>query len=333
MKSRRPASALADPLRYSAAPPRSLALIHATNAHTSGYKGKGQKVVVIDTGVAADHPSLSGKVVDEACFCGGFFGGCCPNGQKTQTGPGASKDDQGHGSHVAGIVSGVAPEATLVGIKVLDSQGSGSTSDIVSGLDWVLDNHPDAVAVNMSLGGGTPTASDCDSSQSSYASVINDLRTKGVLTVVATGNGASSTGISAPACVKNSFSVGAVYDGNLGKKAWSNCTDNATAADQITCFSNSAANLDILAPGSVITSVGYQGGTANMSGTSQATPHVAGAAAVLRAANTALKPADIESILQTTGIPITDSRNNVTRSRIDVEAAAKEAVARATSTQ
>ncbi|WP_394828441.1 S8 family peptidase [Pendulispora albinea] len=308
---------------------QSLPLVKADKAHAAGYKGKGQKVVVIDTGVASNHPMLKGKVVDEACFCVDQGNGCCPNGQETQSGPGASADDQGHGSHVSGIVAGVAPEASLVGVKVLSARGWGDDSSIISALDWALEHHPDAAAINMSLGDPSQQyATDCDSSHRSYATVIDNLRAKGVITVAASGNEASSTGISAPSCVGNAFSVGAVYDANLGTLRWQNCTDRTTAADKITCFSNSAANLDILAPGAIITSANYQGGTTDMGGTSQATPHVAGAVAVVRGANTALAPADIEGILKTTGVAIRDSRNNVTRSRINVEAAANEAVRR-----
>ncbi|WP_394828442.1 S8 family peptidase [Pendulispora albinea] len=308
----------------------SLPLIHADAANASGYKGAGQKVVILDTGAVSKHPMLAGKIVDEACFCMDDCTPCCPNGQSTQTGPGAAADDEGHGSHVAGIVAGVAPAATLVVVKVLSARGKGEDSSTISALDWVLEHHPDAAAINMSFGdSGHQYAGDCDGSFVGYAAAIDKLRSRGVLAAAASGNDASVNGVNHPACLKNVVSVGAVYDANFGWLEWKKCKDPLAKADRIVCYSNSGSNLDILAPGYKIRSVDFAGdGTTEMGGTSQATPHVAGAVAVVRAANPRLGPAAIEEILQKTGVPIKDPRNDVTRSRIDVDAAVKEAVRR-----
>jgi subtilisin family serine protease len=141
----------------------------------------------------------------------------------------------------------------------------------------------------------------------------------GILTVAASGNDAVTDAIGIPACTPGVVSVGAVYDDNVGGLTWggsSQCTDNSTYADKITCFSNSASFLTMLAPGALSTAAGI-----TMGGTSQATPHVSGAVAVLRAAFPADTLDETVARLTSTGIPITDSRNGVTVPRLDLLAA------------
>src|SRR4029077_1771890 len=143
-------------------------------------------------------------------------------------------------------------------------------------LDWVIDNHPEVRAVNMSLGTDALYAGYCDSATAStmaFASGINTLRARGTLTVVSSGKEASTNGMGAPACVQNAISVGAVYDANVGSVTIFGCTRAPTTADHITCFSNSNSALDLLAPGAVITSDWLRGGLSSFYGTSQAAPH------------------------------------------------------------
>jgi hypothetical protein len=125
----------------------------------------------------------------------------------------------------------------------------------------------------------------------------------------------------APACIGEADSVGAVYDSAQGPKTLLGCTDLTTAADQVTCFSDSSTTLDLLAPGAVITATGLGGGTSTYWGTSQAAPHVAAAAAVLFAAVPAATPDQAEFALKSTGQPVIDRANTRITPRIDLEAA------------
>ena len=128
-------------------------------------------------------------------------------------------------------------------------------------------------------------------------------------------------GMEAPACIDAAISVGAVYDANVGPVTMFGCTDATTAADQITCFSNSNATLDLLAPGAVITSDWILGGISSFYGTSQAAPHVTGSVALLLEARRSLQPDEIEALLKSTGKPILDERNGVVTPRIEVSGA------------
>ena len=142
----------------------------------------------------------------------------------------------------------------------------------------------------------------------------------GVASAVATGNNGWANKISSPACAPTAVKVGAVYDGDYGRMGWSGCTDATTAADKVTCFSNSASFVDLLAPGALITAGGY-----TMGGTSQATPHVAGALAVMAAAYPRESPEEWTQRLMDTGVTLTDHRNGRAFPRIDVEAAVADA--------
>ena len=320
---------------------QSIPLIGGDKVHALGYTGRGVTVAVMDTGVDETHPDLAGRIVGEQCFCFNVDGsGCCPNGQTSQSGAGAAADDHGHGSNVAGIVGsrgvvssvGVAPGVNFVVVKVLDRDNRFQTvSQVISGLDWLIDNHPDISAINMSLGTDALFPTYCDSATAYteiLASAINTLRSRGTLTVVSSGNDASTNAMEAPACVQNAISVGAVYDANVGATSIFGCMDATTTADQIPCFSNSNSTLDLLAPGAVITSDWLHAGLSNFSGTSQAAPHVTGSVAILIEAQPSLKPDDIEMLLKATGKPIFDRRNGVTTPRVDVFAAVSAALPR-----
>ena len=313
---------------------QSVPLIGADKVHILGYTGRGVTVAVLDTGVDESHPDLVGRIVDEHCYCRNSDGtGCCPNGQTTQSEAGAAADDHGHGSNVTGIIGsrgvvasvGVAPGVNFVVVKVLDRNNRfSSTAQIISALDWLIDNHPEVRVVNMSLGTDALFSTACDSAvafTTAFASAINTMRSNGTLVFVSSGNDASATSMEAPACIQNAISVGAVYDSNVGPLTFG-CTDLTTMADQITCFSNSNSTLDLLAPGAVITSDWLRGGTSNFYGTSQASPHATGSAAVLLEIRPSLTADQVEGILKTTGKSILDSRNGVVTPRIDLFAAA-----------
>jgi subtilisin family serine protease len=301
-------------------------MIRADEAHALGFTGRGATVAVLDTGVDDRHPDLKDAIVDEQCFCSG----CCPNGTSRQSGPGSANDDNGHGTNVAGIIAsagrvapeGIAPDAGLVVIRVLGPSG-GSISTIVSALEYVL-ARPHIKVVNMSLGGGGPYSTVCDAADAgttAFATIIARLRAQGTLTVVAAGNEGFSTGVSSPACVNAALAVGAVYDQNVGGIAWQTCPDPTTASDQVACFSNSSPLVELLAPGALTTSSGPGGGTLTEGGTSQATPHVAGAAAVLLQARPSLTPSEIIQVLAQTGVPVVDRKNGLSLPRINLRAA------------
>ncbi|MEM7582225.1 MAG: S8 family serine peptidase [Acidobacteriota bacterium] len=296
----------------------------------AGLTGTGTTVAVIDSGYDTDHADLSDNLVAEQCFCSDNGAGCCPGGGITQSGVGSAEDDHGHGTNVSGVITsagnvasiGAAPDAGIVAVKVLDDNNSFCcTSDVVAGLDWVATNFPDVEAVNASLGTFALFPGECDDATAftmALATAVDNLRSLGVPVFVSAGNEGSGTEMGAPACVANSISVGAVYDSNFGPNTVF-CSDPTTAADQVTCFSNSNATTDLFAPGAPITSAGVGGGTSTFFGTSQASPHAAACAALLRQATPTLTPEELETALESSPIMVTDSTNGLSFPRLDCQ--------------
>jgi subtilisin family serine protease len=311
----------------------SLPLIGGNTVQAMGFRGDGITVAVLDSGFDPKNADLTHVVVDEHCFCRNADGtGCCPNKQTTQSGPGAARDENGHGTNVTGIIAsqggtapiGVAPGVKVVSVRVLDANNAfAGISQVVDALQWVADNHPEVRVINMSLLTGAHFEGHCDQ-QSSYnqaiSALVKQLRARGTLVFACSGNTASPTSMGSPACVDPVTAVGAVYDSALGTISFG-CTDKTTAADQITCFTDSDFALDLLAPGAVITSTGLNAPLSTYRGTSQASPHAAGAAAVLMSMRPELTADAVETILTATGKPLFDARNGVTTPRIDLLAA------------
>jgi subtilisin family serine protease len=298
-----------------------------------GFTGRGITVAILDSGLDEQHPDLANDILAEQCFCSSN-GGCCPNRQTTQSGPGSAMDDNGHGTNVAGIVTsdgtvaprGAAPDAKVVAVKVLASDNSFCcSSDVVAGLDWILNNRPEVNLVNMSLGTSDLFNGDCDSSTSytsSYATAVNALRQRGVLVFASAGNNQSKSAMAAPACIANVVAVGAVYDANLGPETFTGvCTDSTTQADQVTCFSNSDARTDLFAPGAITTSTGLGGGTSDYMGTSQASPLVAACAADVLQAYPGTSADRLEAALKQSPTWVTDPKNGLSFPRLDCQAA------------
>jgi subtilisin family serine protease len=287
----------------------------------AGYNGVGTTVAIIDSGVDAAHPFLGGRVLDEACFsttAAGISESVCPNGEPTQIGAGAAAPCQLeeclHGTHVAGIAagdgsgagvpfSGVAPGATVIAIQVfseiVDAELCGGIapclgafeSDIMAGLEHVYTLKVagrNVAAVNMSLGGGVFDA-PCDAEP--FKPAVDNLRGLDVATVAASGNDGQPAGLSSPACISSVVSVGAT-----------------TLGDEVAWFSNVSPFLSLFGPGdNIVSSIpGYD--FAPLSGTSMASPHVAGAWAVMRQALPSASVDDLLAALQTTGTPVTDTR-------------------------
>jgi len=168
------------------------------------------------------------------------------------------------------------------------------------------------VAINLSLGARATLPGICTSS--SLRTAIQDARSDGILTIASSGNDGLTDEISYPACIPEVTSVGAVYDGNIGSVFYTDCADITTAADKVTCFSNSSNDLNLLAPGAQISAAGM-----TLFGTSQAAPHVSGAAAVLRSAFPGDSLNDTQSRLLNSGVPVTDQRNGIETPRLSFQ--------------
>ncbi|HZH75775.1 MAG TPA: S8 family peptidase [Archangium sp.] len=209
------------------------------------FDGTGVHAYIIDTGVRLTHSEFTGRM---------------GTSYDAVTTGGNANDCQGHGTHVAATVAGttygVAKKATVHAVRVLNCQGSGTNADVIEGMDWVTSNHVKPAVANMSLGGGASQATD-DAVQRMFAA--------GVTVAVAAGNDNSNACNYSPARAANAITVG-----------------STTNTDARSSFSNFGTCLDIYAPGSNITSAGITSdtSTATMSGTSMASPHVAGVAAL-----------------------------------------------------
>ena len=307
------------------------AVIGSADAWAAGYEGTGWAVAVLDTGVDKTHPFFStrSKVVSEACYSTTDnlekSSSVCPDGVSASVLPGSGLncplevEGCAHGTHVAGSVAGddqaglnfgVARSSDIIAIQVFSSFDKGLcgpgnalcalsfVSDQIAGLERVYELRDDfnIAAVNMSLGSGSfSDPAECDTEEQARKAAIDTLRSVGIATVVASGNDRSRDAISTPACISSAVSVGSTTDG-----------------DAVSSFSNVADFLDLLAPGSSITSSVPGGGVSTWNGTSMATPHVAGAWAVLKQKAPAADVAAILAALRDTGTSIDDNRSSGT---------------------
>lgn len=286
---------------------QSLPLIGRSNSQLASAGGAGATVAVLDTGVDYTRSTFGG--------CSAPGGACKVVYAQDFAATDNARDDNGHGTNVAGIVLGVAPEAKIAALDVFRTDGYAYTSDIINAINWCVTNKAtyNIAAINMSLGGGKYTAAV--NPIDSWGVAIQRAVNAGIMVVASAGNDGYTNGMGTPAAYSNVVSVGAVYDANLGGISWGSCTDSTTVADKVTCFSDSASFLTMLAPGAIITAADVI-----MGGTSQASPHVAGAAAVLRGPY----PSDSVSQLITrlkTGKTITDTRNGLSFPRLDLVSA------------
>ena len=318
-----------------ATPQSSQVLIRSDRANSLGFNGAGQAVAVIDTGVDYTVPSLGGGSFPNAKVIGG-----------TDIGDNDSDpmDCEGHGTEVAGVIAGptgVAPGAKIVAIKIFPSKDStnatcsdtASFSDIFAGMNFAVVNKAalGITVINLSLGGAFDDSLDhgyCDSDEPGSAAAVDAATAAGLVVVVAAGNDALTNQLSVPACVSSAVSVGAVYPESRTRVSWLDdlggilCFDQPVNPDGIICFSDSASNLSLLAPGAFWRVVTKGGGTnSGFAGTSASTPAAAGAVVLLRQARPDLTPAGVVGLLRATGKPITDARNGVVTPRIDTLAA------------
>lgn len=288
-------------------------LMRSSTLRTSGgATGDGVAVAVVDSGVDASHPELAGRVVVQGDYTG-------------TTGSGAI-DDVGHGTAVAGIVAGaqggMAPQASLWALKVGTAAGVALSSSLAALNDLFARRHDfgGLDAINLSWGSRGPYPADCDA-VTPFNLVLGNLFAAGIPVFVASGNNGDGNGIGAPACHSKVIAVGAVYDANIGAAAFRDCADLATAADTVACYSDSGQPLDVLAPAHCSRTPRPGGGYDTcFGGTSAAAPYAAGVGAQLLQLHPGLGPAQLRTVLMTSGKPI-GGRNGITRSRIDAMAA------------
>jgi subtilisin family serine protease len=268
--------------------PRSKAVGIATAV--SGATEVNADIAVLDTGIDPNHPDLNYRA------------------GKNCIGSSAPTDDHGHGTHVAGTaaarnngndVVGVAPGARVWAVKVLDSGGSGTTSQIVCGINWVAENSSVIEVATMSLGGGGSDSS-CGGRDSMKNAICNLVNTRGVPVTVAAGNEGGNAANHVPAAYDEAITVSAYsdFDGKPGALGGSMCSDQD---DTFAYFSNYGADVDITAPGVCVLSTRRGGNTTTMSGTSMATPHVAGAVAAYMAKFGKVAPATVKTAIQNGG--------------------------------
>ncbi len=290
----------------------SVPLIRAPQVWERGFTGRGIKVAVLDTGIDYQHPDFAGRILAFTSFVGGD-----------------GRDDHGHGTHVAGIIAGsgeasggryrgVAPEALLLSAKVLKADGSGLMSDVMAGIEWAVEQG--AKIINLSLGSPGP----CDGTDA--LSAMCDAAVKlGVVVCAAAGNDGPASGtIGSPGCAREVITVGASDDN-----------------DQVASFSSRGPTADgrvkpdILFPGVGIVSCRASGTSmgnpldnfyTSASGTSMATPHASGVAALLLQAYPSLTPAQIKERMMASALSLNLDPNTQGAGRGDALAAMEKEV-------
>lgn len=314
----------------------------ASSAWASGFDGTGWYVAVLDTGIRSSHEFFAGKDIVESCFAAGGGvnpeqNGDCPNGEATMSGAGSAAHHatdpwSDHGTHVAGIATGngpgspaagIARGADLIAIQIFsqfvdcDNDAPGEQpcvltfgSDQTAGLEnvFLLRNAFNIASVNMSIGGGFfDSEASCDAANISRKAAIDNLLGFGIATAIAAGNDGFCDGLGGPGCISSAIGVGATTDGD-GEASFSNYHPDL---------------LDIYAPGSSINaSEGFADDDyGNKSGTSMATPHVAGTWAVLKQAYPTASVSTIFDLLHETGQPVNGRCETPAQRRIQIDAA------------
>jgi len=282
--------------------------IQAPSVWGAGFQGEGMKIAIVDTGIDPTHADFEGRVAAMTSFVGG-------NGT----------DDNGHGTHVAGIAAGtgaasdgkyrgVAPAASLYIAKVLDANGSGAMSGVMAGIEWAVDQG--AHVINLSLGSAGP----CDGTDALSTLCDEAVQQYGVVVCTAAGNaGPASATVGSPGCARWVITIGAVDD-----------NDRVTNFSSRGPTSDGRVKPDIVFPGAGIVSAQANGtalgpvvapGYVELSGTSMATPHATGSVALLLQASPQLTPNQVKWALLTTALELGETPNVQGSGRGDVWAA------------
>ncbi|MFI9773406.1 S8 family peptidase [Streptomyces sp. NPDC051956] len=298
---------------------RSTKQVHAPEAWAAGYDGKGTKVAVLDTGVDTDHPDLKGRVAESKNF----------------TDSPDATDHQGHGTHTTSTVGGsgaasdgkkrgVAPGTSLLNGKVLNDSGSGATSWIIAGMQWAVDQGADVVSMSL----GNPAQTDCTDPMATATEELAQS-SKNTLFVIAAGNtGPGNNTVSSPGCAPSVLTVGAVD------------RDDSTASfsSRGPAYGSHTLKPEITAPGVGISAAAAGGrgvyAYQSMSGTSMATPHVAGAAAIVKQRHPDWNAQQIKAALVSSAdAAIPGDVRETGGGRLDVKAAIDEKVLGASAVQ
>ncbi len=308
----------------------SVPVIGAPQAWTAGFTGAGQAVAIIDSGVMNTHTHFTGKIMSEACFSTTDASSSqrrCARVESIRR-PFRSRAPTVRSPSTAAFTAPtwrtsrpVQTSSTTASRRMAGSSFSSGcqgatpcvrffTSDQIRALERVLtlkQGGTPIAAVNMSIGGGQYfDQATCDADDAAEKTAIDNLRSAGVVTVISSGNSGFTNSLGSPGCISSALSVGATVD-----------------ADSVVSFSNSSSFLGVLAPGVNVTTAVPNSTTAVafLDGTSMASPHVAGAVAVLRSAFPTLTVDDVIDALKATGLPILDTRNGITKPRVNVFAA------------
>lgn len=280
-------------------------LIRANDATDLGFTGHGTTVAMLDSGIDTNHPDFEGAVIHQYHFL--------REGQSVGRG---AEDGHGHGTHTTGICAsrgkvsqpGIASEALIVSIKVLDNSNSGFLCDWAAGVEHVIqlhetqDNGIRVDAINMSLVSFAQFSGLCDAAFPAFSNATTAAKEAGIAVFASSGNNSSTTHMTSPACFTDVISVGSTPD---------------VAPEVISSFTSRNELLDLVAPGESITSTTKGGSTRVLSGTSMSCPHAVGTACLLRQAHPTLSVDDISRILKETGTPVFDSLTGHTFPRVD----------------
>lgn len=319
-----------------------LPLMNAMNVRNE-YNGSGIAIAIVDSGVDYRHSKLGGGMFPNSKVIGGYDTGNNDNNPMPF--------GESHGTNCAGIaagnpgstgdyIGGVAQNAKIYALKAGRDDGALLTNDFQAAWDWCITHKNDdplnpILVISNSWGSGYYTnAQRAENDYPSFVELARTAKAAGITILASSGNDGFTNGISFPAALSDVISVGAVYDASIGYAGFGVCTDTQTQADQVTCYSNTADILDILAPShNAFTTdiIGIDGSStgdyyAEFGGTSAACPYAAGAVAVLQNAakemtGKYLSPEDIRTILSISGDPVTDTKAFITKPRINLEAA------------
>ncbi len=299
------------------------AQVGADRLLAAGVTGAGRTIAIVDTGIDLFHPDFGAN----ASGSGRIVGGWNFADENADI-----YDCDGHGTSVAGVaagVQGIAPEASIVALKVFgarDGCRGALASDVLAAVDWALEHRADygIDVLNLSLADDRVRSGFCDAEDPVSARLFARARAEGVAVVAASGNSGQIASLSWPACHSDVVSVGMVYSAGQGSVSWdgaAECSDAVTGPDVVPCVSNGGPALSLLAPGiRWLTPTAGGGRRTTFSGTSAAAPAAAASLLLLRQIAPYPDPVLAADFLRLTGVPVTNQRSQMTTPRVDVGA-------------